>query len=195
MAPISVSGVVLAGGKSSRMGCDKGSLLVSGETLLFRQLRLLAEAGCDELLVSAADSPLKIPTPSPSVRVLSDKIPEAGPLAGIESALAAAGHDRVLVVAVDLPAMSTTLLRRLLALTTPGVGLVPVLAGRFEPLVAVYPREAHPEALARLSRGELALQPFVRAGLAAGWLREYAVPVVDEVCFTNWNRPEDLIAG
>ena len=186
------SGVVLAGGKSSRMGQDKASLLVSGETLLMRQLRLLAEAGCDELLVSAANSTLKIATPSPSVRVLSDKIPEAGPLAGIESALAAACHDRVLVVAVDLPAMSAKLLRRLLALTTPGVGVVPVLAGRFEPLVAVYPREAHPEAVARLSRGELALQSFVRAGLAAGWLRESGVPVVEEICFTNWNRPEDL---
>ena len=61
MTPAGFSGVVLAGGKSSRMGRDKATLFVAGETLLARQLRLLAEAGGAELLVSAACATLESP--------------------------------------------------------------------------------------------------------------------------------------
>ena len=71
-------------------------------------------------------------------------------------------------------------------------GVVPVRDGRYEPLVAVYPRAARAEAAARLARGELALQAFMHAGLAAGWLRSRPVTAVEEPLFANWNRPEDV---
>jgi molybdopterin-guanine dinucleotide biosynthesis protein A len=193
--PAAFSGVVLAGGKSSRMGRDKAALPVAGETLLGRQLRRLAGAGCQESLVSVARPDAVLPTLAPGVRVIGDRFPDAGPLAGLEAALALARHELVLALAVDLPAMTAGFLRILLAGAAPGCGVVPVLGDRFEPLVAVYPRRAHAEAELRLQRGERALQPFVRAGIAAGWLRPYPVSAEEARLFTNWNRPKDLPSG
>ena len=193
--PIAVSGVVLTGGKSSRMGRDKATLEIAGERLLDRQLRLLSAAGCQERLVSVARPDAALHLPSPGLRAIGDRFPEAGPLAGLERSLAVAEHELLLALAVDLPAMTAEFLRTLLARTTPGCGVVPVIGDRFEPLAAVYPRPAHAEAERRLTSGELALQPFVRAGLAAGWLRPYPVNEAEERLFTNWNRPEDLLSG
>lgn len=194
MTSVRISGAVLAGGKSTRMGSDKGSLCLNGETLLARQMRLLTEAGCEELLVSVAGSTTARPAVPETARLLADRFPESGPLAGIERILAEARHDLVLVVAVDLPELSSDFLRTLVARAEVGIGVVPRRGGRFEPLVAVYPRAARAEAVARLTRRELALQPFVRAGLIAGWLHDYAVTAAEERFFTNWNGPEDFTA-
>ena len=193
--PAAFSGVVLAGGKSARMGRDKAALPVAGETLLARQLRRLGGAGCEESLVSVARTDAPPPPLPPGVRVIGDRFPDAGPLAGLEAALALARHELLLALAVDLPAMTDGFLRTLLAGAGPGCGVVPVIGDRFEPLVAVYPRRAHAEAELRLQRGELALQPFVRAGIAAGWLRPYPVDAEAARLFANWNRPEDLPGG
>lgn len=194
MGALTLSGAVLAGGRSTRMGRDKASLLVHGESLLLRQLRLLAEAGCADRLVSSGAS-----APGPAlalvpdeVRIVADHSADAGPLAGLARVLTEARYPLVIVIAVDLPALDAGFLRALLADARPGVGVVPSRSGQHEPLVAVYPRAAAAEALARLGRGELALRPFVRAGIAAGWMRERPVAADEDRFFTHWNRPEDL---
>lgn len=190
---MNLTGVILAGGKSSRMGRDKAALLVHGEPLLARQLRLLAELGIAERLVSlrAGTTP---PVPLPAdVRILPDTLADAGPLAGLERALAQASRPLVLVLAVDLPAMNPEFLHRLAGAATEGCGVVPLRGGLAEPLVAIYPQTALAEIQRRLQRRELALQPLVRAGLAAGWLRGLPVPAADEPLFANWNRPEDVV--
>ncbi len=194
MGDLNLSGAVLAGGRSTRMGQDKASLLVHGEPLLLRQLRLLVEAGCSDRLVSmgaSASVPALALVPD-EVRIVADRSADAGPLAGLERVLTEARHELVLVIAVDLPALDAGFLRALLADARPGVGVVPSRDGQLEPLVAVYPRAAAAEALARLEHGEFALRPFVRAGIAAGWMRERPVAADEAPFFTNWNRPEDL---
>ena len=195
MGALTLSGAVLAGGRSTRMGRDKASLLVHGEPLLLRQLRLLAEAGCaDRLVSSGASSPGPALALVPDeVRIVTDRSADSGPLAGLERALTEARHPLVIVIAVDMPALEAGFLRALLADARPGIGVVPSRNGRHEPLVAVYPRAAAVEALARLGRGEFALRPFVQAGIAAGWMRERPVAADEDRFFTNWNRPEDLL--
>ncbi len=194
MGALTTSGAVLAGGRSSRMGRDKASILVGGERLLLRQLRLLAEAGCSDRLVSlgaTAPGPALKLVPD-NVRIVADRSADSGPLAGLERVLTEARHELVLVLAVDLPGLDAGFLRALLADARPGVGVVPSRNGQHEPLVAVYPRAAAAEALARLGRGEFALRPFVQAGIAAGWMRERPVASDEDQFFTHWNRPEDL---
>jgi molybdopterin-guanine dinucleotide biosynthesis protein A len=195
MDALTTSGAVLAGGRSTRMGRDKASLLVHGEPLLLRQLRLLADAGCADRLVSSGAS-----APGPAfalvpdeVRIVADHSADAGPLAGLARVLTEARYDLVIVIAVDLPGLDAGFLRALIAEARPGVGVVPSRNGQHEPLVAVYPRvAAAAEALARLGRGEFALRPFVRAGIASGWMRERPVAADEDRFFTHWNRPEDL---
>jgi len=95
--------IILAGGRSSRMGQDKALLSVDGETMLQRTVTLAKAAGCDEVLISR-NEPCFIP----------DIFVAAGPLAGIQSALMHASADRCLVLAIDIPLLSPALVRLLL---------------------------------------------------------------------------------
>ena len=133
------SAVILAGGKSARMGRDKAWLEVGGQTLLARQTGLAREIGAAEIFISGrADMDYA----AFSGRVLLDEFPDAGPLAGIERALDASKSPLLLVLAVDLPAMSAELLRRLAAACSETCGAIPSITGAMEPLAAFYPKIA-----------------------------------------------------
>lgn len=192
-------GVVLAGGRSTRMGRDKALIRLDGESLIRRQLRLLQETGVQRLSVAAGErrvgSALHAEIPH-GVDWLTDARPDCGPLAGIAGALAGlnSGETHLLVLAVDLPRLEVGLLGQLIgaARRTPAAGIVPVVAGRWEPLAAVYPRAGLDSALARLDRGALSVQDWVREGVRHGWMRERVMSPDESVGFLNWNRPEDL---
>lgn len=185
------AGAVLAGGRSTRMGQDKAGLMVGGETLLNRQLRLLREAGASELFVVVAAGREAPPALPEGVRTISDRVADAGPLAGIDAALSAASCPLVLMLAVDLPAMTAGWLRQLIDLCHDGRGAVPVVDGRYEPLAAVYPQSLAAEARARMDRGELALQSIVDQGIAAAVLKAWKVESEIATVLVNWNRLGD----
>lgn len=194
-------GVVLAGGRSTRMGRDKALIRLDGESLIRRQLRLLQEIGVQRRLVAVAagtltgESALQAEIP-PGVACIEDSRPECGPLAGITGALAGLvpGETHLVVLAVDLPRLGVGLMGSLIAAVrqTPDAGIVPLVAGRWDPLAAVYPRVGLDSALARFDRGELSVQDWVREGVRNGWMRERVVSAEEENEFLNWNRFEDL---
>lgn len=98
-------GVVLAGGRSSRMGRDKALLDWHGRPLLERQLAVLREAGVDDARVSGH---------RPRYRGVADALPGAGPLGGLAGIAGALDGDaELLVIPVDMPLLQATLLRRL----------------------------------------------------------------------------------
>jgi molybdopterin-guanine dinucleotide biosynthesis protein A len=170
------------------MGRDKALLPCRGTTLLARQVGIARALGPAEILLSArveADyGDLGLPA-------LVDRIPDRGPLAGVERALEAARSPLLLVLAVDLPDMTPDFLRGLARRCRAGAGVVPRTAAGLEPLAAFYPQAMRPIATAMLDRGELAMTEFVRRGRAAGLLDEWQCPPADEACFLNWNDPED----
>ncbi len=191
MHGVAVSGAVLAGGRSSRMGRDKAGLVVAGETLLARQLRLLAEVGIADRQV--AFQPGNVRGLPPGVNAVTDRRPGLGPLAGLEACLRAAKSPLLLVLAVDLPNLTAGFLRRLLAQARPDRGVVPWRDGFAEPLVAIYPGLALNGITSRLDRGELALQPLVRSGIDAGWLAPFPLEAYDGRLLANWNSDADRI--
>ncbi|MBT1063735.1 molybdenum cofactor guanylyltransferase [Bowmanella sp. Y26] len=99
-----LSGLVLAGGKSSRMQQDKALLAFAGTSLLRRAEALLRQSGCEEVLVSRNQPGF-----------LADIYPDAGPLGGIYSALM---HQTIgsslVVLPVDMPFASPELLQHLI---------------------------------------------------------------------------------
>jgi molybdopterin-guanine dinucleotide biosynthesis protein A len=98
-------GVVLAGGRSSRMGRDKALLDWHGRPLLERQLDALRAAGVDESRASGE---------RPAYRGVADAQPGLGPLGGLAGiAEAVAGEADLLVIPVDMPLLGAALLRRL----------------------------------------------------------------------------------
>jgi molybdopterin-guanine dinucleotide biosynthesis protein A len=186
------SAVILAGGRSSRMGCDKAWLEMDGQPLLARQIRIVREAGVAEVLISGR---AEVDYAQFQLPVLLDPVADQGPLAGIERALSVCAFTHLLVLAVDLPRMSSAYLQRLMEYCSPSVGVVPRLAGHSEPLVAIYPKDCLPLAQAAIEQGEFAVRDFALNCSASGFLREVDVSATDAAHFDNWNQPSDFKAG
>jgi molybdopterin-guanine dinucleotide biosynthesis protein A len=134
------TGVVLAGGKSLRMGRDKALIEVDGRTLLDRALDAL-DPHCAELLVIGEQEKYGAVGPF----VIADEWPGKGPLGGIATAMRYASNDKLLVVACDMPHLTT----RLFDLLKANLGqftdaVVPSHEGLLEPLAAAYHRSAQP---------------------------------------------------
>lgn len=182
------TGVVLAGGKSTRMGQDKALLEIDGKPLLLHAVERL-RPHVRELLVIG--EPRKYGHIWPSV--LPDEIPGLGPLGGIVTAMGAARHDRLLVLAVDVPGVNAELLERLTReLPEEADALVPRHAGNLEPLVAAYHRRCLPAFMGRMMQSRLSMH---------GVLEEVRTAFLDispgeagwpEDLFRNLNRPSDL---
>lgn len=98
-------GVVLAGGRSRRMGQDKAQLIWQGRRQIDRSFELLRAAGCSRVVISG--DYLQYPH-------VSDQYPERGPLGGLASVAASEPETRWLVSAIDQPLLDVTLLRALL---------------------------------------------------------------------------------
>ncbi len=123
---MSHAAVLLAGGESSRMGRDKSALPVNGEPLWQRQLAVLRATEPAELFISGkSDGPYA----GCGVEILPDEFPGCGPLGGIATALRRCKSDRLLVLAVDMPAMTAAFLRTLLEQSQrTGMGIIPAVA-------------------------------------------------------------------
>lgn len=182
-----VTGVLLAGGKSTRMGRDKCLVEIDEAPLWRRQLDLLATLS-DDVVVVAPIWPAWCP---PTVRWIPDAALDHGPLGGLAAALDAATHERVLVLAVDLPGMTLDYLRRLLAQADSTVGVVPIIDDLFQPLSAVYPRAARVIAAARLHEPDKSLQRLVRELIASGQMQSMPVEPGDRPHFRNLNSATD----
>lgn len=130
----SLTGLVLAGGRSTRLGRDKATLEVAGEPLVVRVGRALASV-CAEVLVASGDGSRLDGLPW---RQVADVVPDAGPLAGIVAALEVAGTPLVAVAAVDLPFVEPEVFVALAESWDGGVAVLPEVDGRIQPLHAVW---------------------------------------------------------
>jgi molybdenum cofactor guanylyltransferase len=144
------SAAILAGGKARRFGGrDKGALLVGGRTIVARQLAELRQLTDDILLVGGGA------VLEPGVRAVADRVPDCGPLGGLDAALAAARDDRLVVLACDMPFVTAPFLGYLLALTEDAEAVVPHTERGYHPLCAAYTRSCHPHIVRRLAEGRL----------------------------------------
>lgn len=98
-----LSGLVLAGGQSRRMGQDKALMSYHGHSLMEHAATLLKQAGCQQVLISRNQPGF-----------LNDILPDNGPLGGVHAALSTLhAGDELLVVPVDMPKLSVTFLQSL----------------------------------------------------------------------------------
>ena len=186
---MTISAVLLAGGKSSRMGQDKATISFRGEPLWKRQLDLLRRIGPTELLVSGGTDPTWRPADTAFV---SDRQPGCGPLGGIAAALTFTTADHLLAIAIDMPFMTDAYLHQLCQQIPPGRGIVPMIESRAEPLAAIYPREAKEEFAHALSGDDFSLQSLVRDLITVRKLCPIDVADHERRLFRNVNEPSDL---
>ncbi|CAN5824499.1 hypothetical protein BH09VER1_BH09VER1_41650 [soil metagenome] len=176
--------MLLAGGASSRMGRDKALLPVGdGRVLWQRQLEVLErlDPGC--LFISG---PARAGF-APELRILRDSSPGLGPLSGLVEGLRVTEADLLVVLAVDLPAMTSDYLASLLENCLPGRGCVARLGPWFEPLAAVYPKKALPLAEEALASEDRSLQTLARRLLDRKMISVKEVDQPSEDLFLNWN--------
>lgn len=176
-----LAAAILAGGRARRLdGVNKGTLVVGHATIIDRQLETLADVANDIFVVGRRDDAWT----SRGLRVVADEIPDAGPLGGIYTAIVRSPSERTLVVACDMPFLSSALLRQLAAVEDADL-VIPRHANCYEPLCAIYSRACADDIKNRLARG---LNEASR--LPAG-LRVTEFDVDNETFFVNVNTPHD----
>ncbi len=182
--------IVLAGGRSSRMGAPKAGLEWHGSTLLRRVVGLAGRAAGPVVVVRAAGQELP-PLPE-AVRVVNDGRPGRGPLQGLLAGLDALGPAAVVafVASADMPLLHPGLVARALAAVGPAVdAAVPRAGGRAHPLAAAYRAEVRPAVEALLAEDRLSMTGLLER-LRVAWLE--AGPGDGLV---NLNAPADYSAA
>lgn len=190
MNSLRFAALLLAGGKSSRMGRDKAGVKFRGEPLWRRQLATLQSLHPREIMISGR---IGGPYAASGCEVIVDEVGDLGPLAGIVAGIRATSCDPLLVLAIDLPEMTGEFLETLLreaAITRRGV--VPRNGRWFEPLAAVYTRRCLPMAEQCLTGSNRSMQHFVREAIAGDLLVPRPLIRRERLLFENVNTEADL---
>ena len=184
-------GVVLCGGRSSRMGSDKALVPLRGRELLAHAVAALSEV-CERVELACGTVPRYAEQGLP---LLLDREPDLGPLGGIETALLAGPADIVLVIACDMPGVGPRELRALVERVRSADLDVCVLRSErgVEPLCGAWRTTmSHPVASA-LARGSRRVVSAFDEPLAAGRApRVGFLDVAAPECVRNLNTPADL---
>ena len=185
---IHVTGVILAGGKSRRMGRDK-AFLPFGNGVLIERVIDVAHSVSDELLLITN-------TPEQYQRfglpMVSDVIPEAGSLGGIYTGLVHAKTPYSLALACDMPFVRPEFLRFLCEMVAEADVVIPKNAADFQPLCAVYSQACREPIRQRIETKRLKITGFfdqVRVHVIAGEVLARYDP--HDVMFFNANTPEE----
>lgn len=186
-----LTGIVLAGGASRRMGRDKASLPLGGGRVIDAVVAALRGGGCEPvLIVGRCDNPATLALPT-----IPDALPAVGPLGGLAAGLRAAPTEYAFCSACDLPLLRPALVRLLAGLARGWDGAVPAFGPRgWQPLCAVYGRSLLPlvEPRLRASAASLALTDLLRqARIRPVTQREVETVDPDLASFENVNTPED----
>jgi len=142
---MSVTGIVLCGGQSTRMGQDKGAMPFGNETMRERVARLVGVIATRVIIVGRRNQ---------QGTTLHDAVEHQGPLAGIAAGLAASATDLNVIVACDMPLVRPAVLQRLIDLIGDADIAVAVVDGHASALCAVYRTRVAAAAQELLDSGE-----------------------------------------
>jgi len=194
---LTATGIVLAGGRSTRFGADKLGVTVAGRSLLAHTVTALADVCREIVVVLAPDGPEPVDFAPPlTLRLIRDPSAHPGPLVGLLAGLEIAAAPLVVLVGGDMPALRPELLRCLLRMLvrSDADAVVPVRRGRPLPLPSALRLGATlPVARHLIASGERSLR-----GLFAS-LRSVELPEADwrpfdpdARSFLDVDRPADL---
>ena len=187
-----MTSIILAGGKSSRLGRSKALQAIGGKTLIQWVIDRLAIISTEIIIATARGE--EIPCSSDvGLRTVADIHPGKGPLGGIYSGLIASSTSRAIVVSCDTPFVSTSLLEYMTQ-TCPGFDIVvPRRKEKVEPLCAVYSKSCVAPIRELLKQNELKiieLYPMV----TVRYIEEAEIDRFDpeHLSFFNINSQADL---
>ncbi|HSI70180.1 MAG TPA: molybdenum cofactor guanylyltransferase [Gillisia sp.] len=184
MPEVEVEAFILAGGKSSRMGRDKGLVLLDGRPMVSYVLKALSNIDISINIIAHDSEYEKFGVP-----VYSDIIAEKGPLGGLLTAFSNTKANAVLLISCDMPLVTSEAIQQLLDLAEMDRIIAATVEGRINPLFAIYPVTLKEEVKKRIQDGNLKMTDFILEN------KHTLVPSISRKMpdiFRNINTPEEL---
>jgi molybdopterin-guanine dinucleotide biosynthesis protein A len=191
---IEVTGIILAGGKSRRMGEDKRYLVVGEQTLLERGLGVIRSIFQEVLVVIAQDTPPL----SVDARVIRDLLPDCGSLGGLYTGLMQATTPWIFVVACDMPFLDQAVISQFTSRRATADIVMAKLDARLHPMHALYGKRCLPALEQMIQARQLKIQEIVsQSSLRVQYVTEAELLTIDPSwrSFQNVNSPSDLEAA
>jgi molybdopterin-guanine dinucleotide biosynthesis protein A len=184
-----ITTVVMAGGKSSRMGTDKAFVPLLGKPLIEHVLERIGGIGQEEIIITNQPEDYEhLNRP-----MFQDIIPKSGPLGGLHTALVHANYPYILVTACDMPWLNRSLLEYMVSLRHRAQAIVPRWHDFPEPLHAVYSKSCLVPIEEQLTSGSFKMISFYE-DIEVHFLDEDEIARFDPQgrSFSNINTPDDL---
>jgi len=176
--------IILAGGKSSRMGRNKAFLELGELTLIERIINMGKEAGITEIIVVTNEIKKY---EFLDVKIVNDYYPGMGPLAGIHSGLIHSKHLNNFVIPCDMPFVATDIINILLLNQTDCQVVVPMMDGKYQPLTAIYTRDCIPFI------EQLLKEKISKVIRLYDLVKTCYIELKDDTNFFNINTPDDFL--
>ncbi len=188
-----IGSIVLAGGKSLRLGHEKALETVGNKSLIQRVVFSLSFFDSDIIIVTAAKQSLPRSIDYPKLRMVTDAYPGRGPLGGIYTGLAVSDSFHNLVVACDMPFLNRALLDYMVQVSADFDLVVPRLGNMVEPLHAVYSKGCLAPIESLLKQGSLSIRELF-ASVRVRYLEAAEINRFDpkHLSFFNVNTGADL---
>ena len=178
----SITGIILAGGKSSRMGSDKAMLTYNGKKLIEYSIGLM-KLVCNTVIISASNANYL----AFNLPMVSDNYSNIGPLAGLEASLRHSETRINLIAPCDNPFLNVEFLNTILNNSENYDAVIPISNdGKTEPLTGYYSREILPVIVQQIEKGDYKVQNLLKI------IHTKYVLVTDKTLINNINTPNDL---
>jgi molybdopterin-guanine dinucleotide biosynthesis protein A len=189
---VHISGVLLAGGKSRRMGEDKRTIMLSGKSLFHHALHVL-ESVFSEIIIVV--DKLSSVVDGIKHRVVTDLIPEKGSIGGLYTGLTFSSNSQVFAVACDMPFLNPAVIRRVCELSDSTDVTMVQLSNGLHPMHSVYSKRCLLVLRRMIDADQLRIQNLLfQKDLNTKILGMETVEQIDPQCksFLNLNTPADV---
>ena len=181
-----INAIILAGGKSNRMGSDKALIPFKGATLLEQSVKLW-QPKFKSILISSNDPAHKMQ----GCKTIPDKIPDCGPIGGIYSCLEESDTDWNFFISVDSPFVEPELVRFLISEINDYQAVIPFHLNGKEPLIGLYHKSSLPFFQKHILEGSFKMH-YLLEKIQVNFVDVQSMVDANAQLFKNLNRPEDL---
>lgn len=172
---------ILCGGKSSRMGRDKGLVMLQKKHFIDHIISGLNNVSREIVLVTHNSEYSHFGLP-----IVNDHYKDKGPLGGIHAALKHTNQERIMILSCDIPLLDASVLKRLIAEKKTADIIFAKTATNWHPLIGIYSKKILKNLEAHLEKDQLRLFDFIKTN------NYRALNFTEERAFTNINTPEVL---
>lgn len=184
-----ITGIILSGGKSSRMGMNKSFLKIGNKTIIERIVELMKSIFADVVIITNSPDEYKFL----DVPLYEDVHKWKGPLAGIHSALTHSKTEKNFVIACDVPLISKEMIEYIVNFKTDKPIIFCEAAGYHQPLAGIYSKKIVSEIEKFISNNEISDKPFHHflKNVNAEIIHPQQLPFYSDGIFFNVNNPDD----